>query len=75
MQNLMDNDGREYPTSEKLLGWQKMHLSKTASGYGGKIPTSYVIRDGKKTKRVYCTIWSNSGSCWFFRNGEKVFLR
>ncbi len=54
------------------LRWQTLGLSYTASGYGKKIPSRYVVRiHGEKTwRRVYVTQYSNSGTHWITRNGE-----
>lgn len=70
-------DGVIWPSplaiSERLLEWQRRGLQFTATGYGTKIPTSKVIRwsDGK-VRRVYCDIYSNSGSCYCMIHGCKV---
>ena len=59
--------------SERLLEWQRRGLQYTATGYGTKIPTSKVIKwsDGHE-RRVYCDIYSNSGSCYCMIHGCKV---
>ena len=59
---------------EVLLWWQKQGLSYTASGYGKKIPTGWMLWDNKRWKRVYCTISSNIGSLYFLRGQEKIFI-
>ena len=70
-------DGVNWPSplamSERLLEWQRLGLQYTATGYGTKIPTSKVIAwsDGK-VRRVYCDIYSNSGSCYCMIHGCKV---
>ena len=52
--------------AERPLEWQTRGLSYTASGYGKKIPTSYVIKRAgdHRWRRVYCTVYSNNGTCW-----------
>ena len=59
--------------SERLLEWQRRGLQYTATGYGTKIPTSNVVKwsDGRE-RRVYCDIYSNSGSCYCMIHGCKV---
>lgn len=72
-------DGVMWPSpvamSERLLEWQRRGLQYTATGYGTKIPTSKVIAwsDGK-VRRVYCDIYSNSGSCYCMIHGCKVSI-
>jgi hypothetical protein len=63
-----------YPVSVKTdyLGWQKMGLTYTATGYGSKIPTTQMILLCGKWRRVYCTQYSNAGSCWVIFNGKKI---
>lgn len=60
----------------KLLPWQERGLSYTATGYGMKIPTSRMVRiaGDKRWRRVYCTIYSNSGTCWIIIKGERVIV-
>lgn len=49
-------------------------LQYTATGYGAKIPTEWVTRLEARTRRVYCTIYSNAGTCWVVLNGKKVVI-
>ena len=49
---------------EKLLWWQEQGLSFTASGYGRRIPTRHQVRINGRWRRVYCCIFSNSGTCY-----------
>ena len=59
-------DGKEVPTRFLPLEWQKRGLSFTASGYGRRIPTSYMVQlpGSPRWRRVYCCIYSNSGTCY-----------
>ena len=68
-------DGEKVALVERLLPWQKRGLFYTASGYGAAIPTHYVTHWRGRWRRVYCTIYSNSGSAWVRVKGEKIFLR
>lgn len=56
------------------LEWQKRGRQQTASGYGSKLNTGYKIDFNNKQYRVYCTCYSNSGSCWFQVKGQKIFV-
>jgi hypothetical protein len=53
-------------SKEAPLWWHERGLSYTASGYGRKIPTSKMVRlpGSKRWRRVYCCIYSNSGTCY-----------
>ena len=59
---------------EKPLPWQKMGLSYTATGYGKKIPTSRVLYLFGRMYRIYCTIYSNAGTCWIDMGGKRVIV-
>lgn len=47
------------------LEFHKRGLSYTASGYGKKIPSPYMISFNGKLYRLYVTVYSNVGSTWF----------
>ena len=54
------------------LWWQKQNLSFTASGYGKRIPTEYMVNVDGRWKRVYCCIFSNSGTCYIESNRKPI---
>lgn len=62
------------------LWWQEKGLQQTASGYGYKLTTNWKIsfqaqgEAKSKLYRVYCTQFSNAGSCWFTVRGTKIFI-
>lgn len=66
----------EYVESkESPLWWQLRGLSFTASGYGARIPTRYMVRYLGRWRRVYCCIYGNSGTCYIGKslsNGIRV---
>jgi hypothetical protein len=51
-------------TKEELLWWQEKGLSFTASGYGRRIPTRYMVKFKNRWRRVYCCIYSNNGTSY-----------
>jgi len=57
-------DGVAVEAETRLLPWQRAGLSYTASGYGQRIPTSYVVRVDGRWRRVYCCCYSNLGTCY-----------
>ena len=65
-----------YPaqTKESLLPWQKMGLQYSATGYGRKIPTSKMVLLLGVWRRVYCTIFSNSGTVWINFDGKQIIV-
>jgi hypothetical protein len=56
------------------LWWQKEGLQQTATGYGSKLSTRYMMKYNNKVYRVYCICWSNCGSEYIIVKGERVFL-
>lgn len=44
----------------------------TRTGYGAKIPTQYMVFGGNRWRRVYCKIYSNSGTLFIVVNGKPV---
>jgi len=61
-------DGKAIPVPAKIepLWWQTRGLSYTASGYGRRIPTRHMVQipGSPRWRRVYCCIYSNSGTCY-----------
>lgn len=59
-------DSVELDTITAPLWWHLRGLSYTASGYGRRIPTPYMVRlpGSPRWRRVYCAIYSNSGTCY-----------
>lgn len=57
---------------ESIMSWQERGLSFTASGYGHKIPTVYMVKYLGRWHRVYCRIFSNSGTCYILSKGEEI---
>lgn len=59
---------------EKPLQWQEKGLSFTATGYGKRIPTRWVVRYNGKLRRVYCAIYSNVGTCYIGKLCDAMFV-
>jgi hypothetical protein len=57
--NFLPSDVLRSPMAHHKLG-----LSYTATGYGSKIPTEYMVNLGNKWRRVYCCIYSNIGTVY-----------
>jgi len=49
---------------ESPLWWQERGLSFTASGYGARIPTVYMVKYLGRWRRVYSCCYGNSGTCY-----------
>ena len=50
-------------------------VNKSRSGYGSKLPTSYVVNGGgKKNRRVYAICWSNSATFYVIVKGKPVYI-
>ena len=46
----------------------------SASGYGSRIPTEYMVWSASRWRRVYCVCWSNVGSLYIGRGDSKIFV-
>ena len=46
----------------------------TRSGYGSKLPTHHLIRLNGRWRRIYCCIWSNSGTAYVEINKNHDWL-
>ena len=57
------------------LYWQRRGLSETASGYGAKLTTRYMIIMNNRLYRVYATCYGNAASTWFTVKGKRVYIR
>ena len=58
----------------KPLPWQLACRTQTASGYGKKLTSEWVISFNKRLYRVYATCYSNAASHWFRTKGRTVFV-
>ncbi len=65
----------KHPVKIESLWWQDLGLSKTASGYGKKLPTIWKMQFKGRWRRVYCCIYSNVGTLYIFdKNSKGGFL-
>jgi hypothetical protein len=55
---------REVPIMEKPLSWQERGLTYTATGYGSRIPSRYLVQFNGKWRRVYIQCYSNNGTAY-----------
>ena len=49
-------------------------LQETASGYGRKLTTRYMIDFNGKNRRIYCCIFSNCGTCYIMHKGDWLVI-
>ncbi len=60
---------------EKPLWFHKRGLMQTATGYGSKLSTPYMVRHNNRNKRVYCSCFSNCGTLYIMSMGKKLIIR
>ena len=70
---LLENDHQGF--LDRPMEHHKLGLYWTATGYGSKIPTTRMIRWHGRLYRVYCSIWSNIGTCWIESKGKRYVIR
>lgn len=63
---------RALEVKEVLLPHHKAGLSYTATGYGSKIPTPYLVLAEGRWRRVYSRCYSNVQSNFIIINGEET---
>ena len=61
---LLDGSRVTVDAIERPLAWQLLGLQFSASGYGRKIPSRYMVRLNNKWRRVYHAIWGNIGTAY-----------
>ena len=54
----------------KPLDWQLKGLQETASGFGGKLTTRYMINYKGRLRRVYSCCYSNNGTLYVKIKGK-----
>ena len=59
----------EAPMQHHILG-----LQYTATGYGKRIPTTYMVKYNDKGRRVYCRIYSNIGTCYIGKLSDNLIV-
>jgi hypothetical protein len=65
-----------YTVTRKLLWWQKRGLQQTATGYGSKLTTAYMLTaPGDRPRRVYAICYSNVASYYVLVKCEVLYLR
>ncbi len=47
----------------------------TRTGYGKKVPTSLMIKLKGRWRRVYCCIFSNTGTCYVTSGKDWIVVR
>lgn len=62
-------------TKIKVLWWQAQGFSYTASGYGKRIPSRYMVRFNNRWHRVYVTIYSNIGTAYIVSKGVRIVVQ
>lgn len=59
---------------EKPLWFHKRNLMQTATGYGKKLTTSRMLKWNNRLYRIYCSIFSNIGTCYVISKGEEYIV-
>ena len=62
LQHDTEDRGRVYETVEVKETTAPRNNSVT--GYGARIPTAYMVKVSNRWRRVYCAIFSNSGTLY-----------
>ena len=60
--------GALYEAKSAPLWWQDANLSQTASGYGDRLTTRWMVKLDGRWRRVYCYQHSNIGTLFIGKN-------
>lgn len=60
--------------TESVLVTEAPTYGRTVTGYGGKIPTRYMLKYAGRTRRVYAMAYGNSATLYIVVNGEDRIL-
>ena len=55
---------QECEYKESPLPWQERGLSYTATGYGARIPSRYMVKHNGRWRRVYVCQYGNAGTAY-----------
>jgi len=47
---------------------------ETSTGYGRKLTTQYMIKHNNRLKRIYCCIFSNSGTLYILNKKDWIII-
>lgn len=47
------------------LGFMRQGRMETATGYGKRLRTPYMVRFNGRLYRIRCAVFGNVGTCWF----------
>ncbi len=65
-------------TDRKLVSQVKVEAAprsgQTVSGYGGAVPSRFMVKYDGRWHRVYMLVYCNSGSPYIKKNGETLHL-
>lgn len=66
--------GGPYLTERVAVKEKEAPRFYSASGYGSRIPTDYMVWCNGRWRRVYCVCWANVGSLYIGRGSSKIFV-
>lgn len=64
----------DFETKEAPLWWQEQGLQQTATGYGSKLTTTKMLRYNGRWHRIYCSCFSNIGTCYILSKGQQIIV-
>jgi hypothetical protein len=67
----------QYTDSQLVTGVRLTDVPRsgqTVSGYGGKVPTRYMLKYAGRWHRVYAMAYGNSASVYIVSGGQDLFL-
>jgi len=62
-------------TPVQRRGFLQLLPGQSASGYGNRIATDYMVKVGNRWRRIYCICHSNVGSLYVKEGTDRLFVR
>jgi hypothetical protein len=72
---LGDIDLSKAEVKEALLPHHRAGLQYTATGYGGKIPSTKMVKHEGRWRRIYVACYSNGGTAYITRGADWIVCR
>jgi hypothetical protein len=75
MKYLEDHYSGEIKVKESPLWYHEQGLMQTATGYGNKLKTTFMVFVDGRWRRVYCRIFSNIGSLYIIWKRQEYLIK
>lgn len=75
MKAYLSSDLAELPIRVAELRMRQLDLRETATGYGERLSTAYMVHYRNKWRRVYCRCFSNVETLYIGKRADNLTVR